>query len=306
MTWPGALMPGEIAMSFARFACVTLGLLVSTGPALTRIPPADDQQADKKDDVVRLSGASSPAELERRVAELLSNSTRGELGSLVSVADNATAMASGWERVRRTMPESRHEDVVSPDLLAISRFLGLIEGRIQVPIPTSWEESLKSARGYDQRSVGFPPPNAADTDPRVSKMWLPSRDGHHWVVKRENESVRISAEDGLGSVHHAAVARTRDRTFVALYGADAGPYRLLAIDEGTTKVLWSSNVWADGGLNARTGAPGWHIVTLHPSAESLVVFGASFSAMYVELFELKTGQSRCRFSTAYFNRVEPK
>jgi hypothetical protein len=35
--------------------------------------------------------------------------------------------------------------------------------------------------------------------------------------------------------------------------------------------------------------------------ETLVVFGISDNAVYVEVFDRLTGENRCRFSTAYFD-----
>jgi hypothetical protein len=267
---------------------------------------AADEPGKKDASLMCVSGARSPEELRKNVSNLASKCTDAELSRLLSAPDDATAMAAGWERVRRTVPESKHGDEVCPDLLAITRFLGLVEGRIHAPIPRAWEDALKSASGHDQSGLLFSPSYSAVEDPRNGKKWLPSSAGDHWLVRRGSESLILPISAGLGPVDHAAIERSADQTYAALYGADAGPYTVLAIGKDYAKSVWSSKVWADGRLKDHRGPPGWHAVTLHVSDESLVVFGASFGAMYIEVFDCKSGRNRCRFSTAYFNLAEPK
>jgi outer membrane protein assembly factor BamB len=89
-----------------------------------------------------------------------------------------------------------------------------------------------------------------------------------------------------------------------LYGSPS-TYRLFAVDQGTGKVVWSSKVWGSSkvwprGVIANSG-PDWHFVSMRPSGGTLVVFGLSGTGIYVEAFDRKTGENRCRFSTAYFD-----
>ena len=66
----------------------------------------------------------SPHQLAARIDSLFSASSISEVDRLVSASDCAIALAAGWERVRRTMPKAKRQDVVSPSGLALSRFLG--------------------------------------------------------------------------------------------------------------------------------------------------------------------------------------
>ena len=266
--------------------------------------------ATKKGPAGSLSGSGSPEELADRVAEVLSTSTRADLGRLVSVSDSTIALAAGWERVRRTMPETDHEDTVSPDLLAICRFLGLIEGRLEVPIPRAWEESVKSAAGRSQKSIWFKDSHAVMME-RAFEEWTAERAGKHWVVKKDNRLIRLPADDDRGTIRDATVQCVGETAYVALYGFPDN-YRVCAVDQRDGQVKWSSNVWGTslvrprGALSLLTSGGDWHHVTMRASAETLVVFGCSGRLVYLEAFDRRTGENRCRFSTAYFERIELK
>jgi len=216
-------------------------------------------------------------------------------------------MAAGWERVRRTLPETEQDDNVTPDLLAITRFLGLIEGRLQVPIPKTWEETVKAAHGRSQRSIGFPRSDLVLVARASEEKWRVERDGAHWLVKKDSQLIKLPAEDALGWVLHATVECAGEKAYVALYGAPFA-YTLFATDKSNGKVIWSSKVWGPSkvwppGVIVNTSGSDWHVVTTRSSGETLVVFGFSGSAVYIEVFDCKTGENRCRFSTAYFDEI---
>ena len=163
-------------------ACVALSLLVqvATPDSATRVA---DKPGNKNEEIKCLGGTGSPEELAAGIAKLVSTSAERELGHLVSVPDCTAAMAAGWERVRRTMPETVKDGVVAPDSLAISRFLGLIEGRIQISIPKTWEQAVKSARGHGQKRIWFDSSHLL-TAKGGTEQWVVDRDGAHWLVKK--------------------------------------------------------------------------------------------------------------------------
>jgi hypothetical protein len=69
--------------------------------------------------------------------------------------------------------------------------------------------------------------------------------------------------------------------------------------------VWSSKTWAAGNWVGYSG-PGWHDVFVREAGETVAVFGVTSSAVYVETFKSETGENRCRFSTAYFDRSSPR
>ena len=103
------------------FACVALSLLVHVA-ASDSVVRAADKPGNQKEETAGLSQPGSPEELAARFGKLLLTSTRSDLDRLASISDCTAAMAAGWERVRRTMPETQQKAVVTPDSLALLVF----------------------------------------------------------------------------------------------------------------------------------------------------------------------------------------
>jgi hypothetical protein len=98
--------------------------------------------------------------------------------------------------------------------------------------------------------------------------------------------------------------------YVALYNSLLPTYTLFAIDRSNRKLLWSAEVWgksrvsANGGPVSETGSD-WHVVSLRATDRTVAVFGCSGTAIYLEAFDCKTGENKCRFSTNYFAMTVP-
>ncbi len=262
------------------------------------------------ENAVSLSNSGSPKELADGIGELLSASTGSDLDRLVSLSDCTAAMAAGWERVRRTMPETHYKGVVTPESLALSRFLRLIEGRLQVPLPKIWAESIKSARGYGPKNIWFPV--SWDLVPSVeqrNKPWLLERHGAHWRVRNGSQVIKLPEEYFWEPASTATVKCDGEWAYVAVYSEQPdSKYILFAHDQGSGKIMWCSEVWGTSriwppGVIVGYSGSSWHVVTIDLTEETLVVFGISGTVVYVEVFDRKTGENRCRFSTAYSNEV---
>ena len=264
---------------------------------------AADGPGNMDDEAANLSGSGTPEELAGRIAKLLPTSTGLELDFLVSASDCTTAFAAGWERVRQTMPESQEEGTARPDPLAITRFLGLIEGRLRVPVPKEWEAFLMSARGRDRNHIYFLPGEREQIE-RQAPNWTLEREGANWLVKQDKQVIKIPAARKSDGLSDAAVERVGNCAYVALYGPFK--YKLFAIDQNDGRIMWSSTVWGASkvwppGVFVMYSGGGCYHVNICSSGETLVVFGLSDLAMYIEVFDRATGLNRCRFSTEYSN-----
>ncbi len=289
-------------MNYNRFACVTLSLLLFAA-AMRPASLAGGLLQVGGGNLTSLSGVGSPRDLAVRIGKLLSSSSTSDLDHVVIDSDSTVALAAGWERVSRTLPKAEQDEAVSPDAQAISRFLGLLEGRVRCPIPKAWEASVKSAKGRSQGRISFTRPERQE---RLLTGRRPlERVGQLWAVKMDGQLIKLPAADGLGIVDCASVELAAEKAFVALYGWPPTPYRLFAVDRESGKVLWSSKAWAAGNWLNYSGQ-GWHDVFVRFAGETLTVFGIAGSTVYVEAFDDKTGECRWRFSTAYFDESSPR
>jgi hypothetical protein len=278
-----------------------LGVLVCVAAAAGRSRGFDKSLA-KRDNTPSLSEANSPEELARQIAELLPSAPAEELDRLVSAPDCSTALAAAWERVRRTMPEADPQEIVAPHRQAVSRFLGVLETRLGVPLTKAWEETFKSVQAHSRQLPWFSYPQHPAT--RFGGLVAPKREGDKWIVAWGSVKVQLPAEDGLGLHDHASMMVEGGIAYVALYGWPPSPYRLLAVEQATGKIMWSEKVWAAGDLLNYEGQ-GWHFAEISIADERLVVFGISDGSAYVEVLDKKTGKNRCRFSTMYFLNAGP-
>jgi hypothetical protein len=268
----------------------------------------EDQPTSDTEKRISLKEARSPKELAARLAKLTHTSTGTELDRLVSASDCGVALAAGWERVLRTMPEKEQKQSAAPDPPAISRFLGLVEGRLRVSIPKSWGDALHSAGGYSQKHISFNVLDPAFAEHRAGD-WLLRQDGADWLLERGWQSIKLRAEleIDLLMVTCGTVERAGERAYVAVYSSlPESKYSVFAINQRTGHIRWSAEAWG----SSRVWPPGLivgysghysHAVTMRSTDETLVVFGISDNAVYVEVFDRLTGENRCRFSTAYFD-----
>jgi len=284
---------------------------------------SSDRLKDEEKRIKQEFNGDLPWELVRSIKKTILGASAEELDNLVADPNCRIALAAAWERVLRTVPEQEEPSEeqlrewsktwssgpsVSPDRSAMSRFLGLLEGRIGVAIPQFWGRNFQCASGKG-RNMGFA--NYEDEDQERSEdpgaapagadslFIVPERKGDHLVLKQGSEALLLPAEDG-GWMDRASVGLTSNMAYVALYHAgSACSYNLYALNRHSGKVVWSASVWGDGNLIDSTGID-WHVVELRATDSEIVVFGISGCAAYVEVFGKETGEDRCRFGTDYF------
>jgi hypothetical protein len=273
--------------SRAIYTCVLTS--VWAVPATSQERPKDQPEKTKS-----LERAETPEELANRLNDVLSKSTGGDLNRLIASQDTTLALAAAFERVRRTVPGQKSGARIRPDTHAVTRFLGFVEGRIKVVIPELWEEVVKSDSIPEKLLKG--------SLPEVSKLKL---DGDDWIVKTDNGTIKLPAENGSARADAAAVQSDGEIAYVAVYGPFPVPYRLLAVNRRTGKVIWSTKVWGVGGLRDYQG-PAIYFANIRLTDDLVAVFGFYNSAGYIEVFDKKTGENRGRFCNAYFDKIQPQ
>jgi hypothetical protein len=291
-------------MNANRVVCVAVGVLLIASSSHCKTTLGQERD-DKEGRSLPMSQARSARELAARIRKFVLPSPTGELDHLVAAADCNVALASGWERVRRTLPVEEQNELIVPDRQAISRFLGLLEGRIQFPIPEAWESAVKSAKAHGQANIVFSVPKHGD-QPSPGHGLL-RRDGDQWIVVKNSQLIKLPpADGGSGPINYAAVELADEWAYTALYGPFPIPYTLSATDRGSGKIIWSSKVWANGDWGGYSGTGG-HFIIIRSTREEIAVFGiTSFGSAYVEVFGKKTGENRCRFCTRYSDENAPR
>jgi hypothetical protein len=231
---------------------------------------------------------------------LLSTASTRELDRLVSAPDCTVALAAGWERVQRTVPEPKNS-MVTPDEREISRFLTLVEARIRVPLPKEWKAALKTARGdHHKELLCFITPELTGRARRPRAQVR--REGDKWLIEKDFRRIKIPLDSAFEQRDEVAVHLAGHTGYIAPYDWMPLPHRLFAVDRTTSRVLWSSEVRAAGLVMGSSGDCGQQVVTLSSTSETVAVFGIHSLVLYVCVFDRMTGERRCRFSTRYFDQ----
>jgi hypothetical protein len=254
---------------------------------------------DSRERVVRASRSGSPDDLEFHMSQFVSSKSTHEMRDLVCDPNDTIALCSGWERVLRTIPGRKDHAIIKIDEQVVSRFIGLIEGRIHVPIPVFWEKAMNAAKDYGDFEIGFSHPEFFKKSYVISPDF--KRNNDIWAIQLDEERVTFSTQSQIGSVDGVAVHFTSEIAYVALYAGRPVPYSLLAINRLDKKILWDAKVWAGGNRNY-TGY-GLHFSELRLAGKNILVFGVSEGAAYIDGFDATTGINVFRFSTSYLESV---
>jgi hypothetical protein len=232
--------------------------------------------------------------------------------SLRSDRHDGIALHGAWEDVHLILPARRQQEAVHPRGALLNRFLGFVEGRMQCPTPSWWEETVLQMRAYDRNTLLFPEKSIklvkmSGTDFFGTRDMSLTTEKQTATLKVGRDIVKISSSAFRRMTQVARTVGSQimsarmnpEKCLVAIHGDQCWPYSLYCIDRKDGTVLWTNNVWA-GGDNTNYGGPaGWHRISICWGMGRIIVFGAGDDVAYVEVFEAGDGKNLSRFSTSY-------
>lgn len=252
--------------------------------------------------------AKSPRETADAYQLLFSHASATELQDLIVDKHVSISLRGAWEHVRRTVKEGKLSAPIAPDTSELHRFLGFVEGRLAVPIPERWERSLLSAMAHKRDNVYFhvlenSPYRRTEARLSAPKSVSVRKNDGGFLLDVDEQSLRIPADivknaSRKGPIDAVNTIVDGDRCYVALHSDFGLPYQVHCFEIATAKLLWSTEVWAAGGLIMYTGM-GFHWADLVLHDKVLYVFGVSGDAAYIEGFATMDGNNQFRFSTSY-------
>lgn len=251
-----------------------------------------------------LAKAKDSDEYIKTLLHFIWKASADELDADVASTNDSIALAAAWERVSRATPVPKEDGPnTSIDAKAAARFLGVVEGRFRVVIPTLWREAIMHAGGgfYSPSRVAFGflspfdeawrPPLDVPGSAKVTKegeTWEVSVDQHVWRLPRNNKD---------SPPERAAVLIDGDVTYIALYDDIASEFPLFAITKD--KTVWQSRVWGNRWPGSYEGGHHDNRVQLVKSEGKVYLFGVEAISAYIEAFEAASGKNLCRFATSY-------
>jgi hypothetical protein len=190
--------------TFSRSTIVIFAIV----PGAAFIAAASNMPCSANDkEEICLNRVDSPTQLSTSINRLLKGRRVSELDHFVSSPDGTIALAAAWERVRQTIPEANSGERVAPNGEAVSRFFGLVEGRLQFTLPLSWETTVKSVKADAKKEFSFDYPKRLERSQREQLK----RQGDLWIVEKNGQVLRVPAEDHLSLVDKAVVLLSTER-----------------------------------------------------------------------------------------------
>ena len=290
-------------------------LILAIAPGVATQPAATTQEFDERIEEFLASDTVKVLSVEHRA--VLTTASEDQLVQLIPHPDTTLALAAGWERVRRTLPKRKESDGIPLDALALARFIGLLEGRAKVTAPREWEKAFMTAQAgwradelprvgfrteYDRRVREYESnPSHPDPNPVVIPgTTQPAGDDNRCIVKSGAASwtLQIDEADRFDS---ALVRIDHDKAYIALYPEyPVGKLRIFELDPKTGITSWSSEVWVQeiyGGFSGYAN----NQVELAFTPGEVCVFGITYDAAYAACLDRRTGKTRWRFSTAFWD-----
>ena len=206
--------------------------------------------------------------------------------------------------------------------LSMQWFVGFIEGRLRIRVPKDWKSVIEKGKIeiQDKLTVSLP------SDLVLS--WRKSKPENEIGV-RTDKSVRysksdvgytVSLEDGKnievkfqtiekaekligGKVSEIDVFTNGELTIIGFRSTFNFPYLIGAFDGEEKRLIWSQKVFCEDTVVRGGGA--CHSTNARFSDSDFFLFGYGIGGAYLEVFDMKNGKPKCRFSTSYYY-MKPK
>jgi hypothetical protein len=286
------------------FATVSMGLIFLS-PLSALFHENVQKGIDQENLIQEVSNAKKASQLASIYERVFKNSDRGTIQQLKRQRNVSIALRAAWQNVLVESVPARGSVDVKLDSRHISRFVGFIEGRCRLTVPTWWEQSFLGVRAHDRTNFVFPiqigEDGTLEKDDKAGRInTVIEKDGLGLRVRRGLYSEILPSElsERHSTTTEAAAILSDKMCFVAFFGRHTHGYTLYAIDRKTKKVIWKKGVWAGGVINAYSG-PGGHIVEIVLEGDRLIVFGCGLDCAYLEGFKAENGECEFRFSTRY-------
>jgi hypothetical protein len=286
----------------------SLGLFISVFIRLgfTQEQPTKDAASTSEEEkkIRAVITAKYPYDAASAYAKLFEFVKADGLPRLQTHKSDTIAIQAAWEEVELTVSEKGQERVVRPDRDKLAWFLGFLEGRARLQIPKWWSEAILDARAnrpgnviagglnnWNDDSAKVPPTQGSV----VIKEGKP-------VLRAGTTSVPLPQEiqpifQRLKPGYKVSVLITPQRCFIAAHDQIGYPYKLVCVDRSSSKLLWTTQVWASFWGQAEGAHRQW--VEVIEQDNRVVVFGIASMGFHVEAFRVEDGANVFRFSNSY-------
>ena len=245
------------------------------------------------------------------------------LGEISRGANDHRAVMAQWELA----VQSKNSAVINPvnpfkfPRENIQRFIGFVEGRLNIDLPVWWEETACTARSFGPKFM-------LDMEVQKSSKWRDSKESFFWlhenvksayatgseleaVLKNESDPVTLDFSKEIPTKFYLDNPSTcinisqPDALYVTIHTSVGRMYKISKFNPGRKEAVWSRSVWTMP--NPPTGSSGiprqGHYSEMIFTDETVYVVGATPGGgpgvIYLEGFSRTSGNPTIRFSSEY-------
>lgn len=278
--------------------------------------------------------ADNSYDLRERVHLLMQPAKPRQLRKFKTHSHHTISLHVAWEEVKRTtlpvrtpidlvdLEEEEKEHVILKfDRRGIERFMGFLEGRLEVIPPLWWQAKLLRVKTFEHNLSYLLIPGKSDDGPywqaeKGDIQILDTLDGKRradgdYLVNMGTNSCVIPAlymkkeltpdngnlKDMLDRIGLTAWM-DRDRCVFGFHNWITGGFKLHCINRTTLKPIWSTDVWGYH-YGAFAGGGGWLWAEMRTKGDELILFGMTHDYAFIEGVSLKDGTHLFHFTTNY-------
>jgi len=273
--------------------------------------PAAEPNASAGQQIIQASRDS------RSLGKLLSTvfAPLGEshLAALTQDSNHTVAINAYVEYVKRVStaaPDGEHNKngrTLGKDVCY--RTAGFVAGRIGVPVPKWWEDSLQINNYSDPTNYGMLETATGDVFYFSNGLHLAETAGA-MALSVDDIKIEVAVADvrrfadGIRNNRLTAVSDNRN-IYVLFYSMAGSKAKLVAFARDRKGALWESDIWCLGIDNLEVITGTWeHRAMLRLGKQSVVVFGAGTGGSYVEAVNTQSGKNVGRYCRDLWFAIE--
>ncbi len=294
----------------AVFLCVVLPI----GPRAIWGQHEMDVDADQQ--LALVLSAESGAAASAAYRRIFQDASDDEVVKLKCHENDGLAIQAAWETAVRQLHAVKGRQ--SLDSATVGRFVGFVEGRLQVNAPGWWAQTLLSGEfesddgnGQEWRfalerffsvrrtDLGFFAPSEISLKVQPAGVLVCQGEDSQLVPETLAKQEEKSPSTRIASTMDV------DYCYFAIYSGVPGPFTMSIVERRSGKAAHKATVLGESLLFQRIlwseGDPpiGQHAVGIVVGPESVFVFGASRGMPYIEGFDRRNGRCTMRFCGSY-------
>jgi hypothetical protein len=291
----------QVAIGIVFFSCILASPRVL---ALQNANNPIDPMQSVIDQIVR----STDVEEVQKSYKLLFRDAKADLiRALKNHANDGLALRAAWEDVRLTVPVEEPKHAVRPGARQLQRFLGVVEGRLKITLPSWWEAVVRDCQANHRSNIYFEERKEFVWDNINVGLRAPAgtslvKSDDKVVIKVGNQSCSVPFRiiDASRKRGHNCISAliTDDKCFLETHYLCCAQYKVLCLDRKDGTLVWEAPVWSNPRGHGYSGIS-YHWVQLVRDRNNLFVFGVGPNELYVEGFDTGSGKNLFRFNTDF-------